>query len=71
MEKHPASQYYSQVTGKALAPLKIAETSNVSKDVAQQWPFKQALGQIYLPGPRYVPRPKLDVPADTQRRPPS
>ena len=27
----------------------------------KQWLTKQALWQIYLPGPRYIPRPKFDV----------
>ena len=31
------------------------------EDAAKQWLIKQALWQIYLPAPRYVPRPKFDV----------
>ena len=31
------------------------------EDVVKQWLIKQALWQIYLPAPRYVPRPKFDV----------
>ena len=33
----------------------------VSEDVAKRWLAKQALWQIYLPAPRYIPRPKFDV----------
>ena len=40
---------------------KIAETAKVSEDAAKRWLIKQALWQIYLPAPRYVPRPKFDV----------
>ena len=29
--------------------------------IAKQWLYKQAIWQIYLPAPRYVPRPKFDV----------
>ena len=31
------------------------------EDVVKQWLYKQAIWQIYLPAPRYVPRPKFDV----------
>ena len=31
------------------------------ENVAKQWLYKQAMWQIYLPAPRYVPRPKFDV----------
>ena len=41
---------------------KLAQAANVSEDVAQNWLVKQALWQIYLPAPRYIPRPKFDVP---------
>ena len=40
---------------------KLAEAAKVPEDVVKQWLFKQALWQIYLPAPRYVPRPKFDV----------
>ena len=39
----------------------LAAAAKVSEDVAKQWLTKQALWQIYLPGPRYIPRPKFDV----------
>jgi len=52
--------------GKALGPLKkFAQAAKETEDVAKQWLFKQALWQIYLPAPRYVPRPKFDVPTPT------
>ena len=31
------------------------------ENVVKQWLYKQAIWQIYLPAPRYVPRPKFDV----------
>ncbi|KAL9959408.1 hypothetical protein ACROYT_G032731 [Oculina patagonica] len=40
---------------------KLAEAAKVSEDAAKKWLVKQALWQIYLPAPRYVPRPKFDV----------
>ena len=39
----------------------LAAAAKVSEDVAKQWLTKQALGQVYLPGPRYIPQPKFDV----------
>ena len=47
---------------KGLAAIKqLAAAANVSEDVVKQWLTKQALWQIYLPGPRYIPRPKFDM----------
>ena len=40
---------------------KLASTAKVAEDVAKRWLTKQALWQIYLPPPRYIPRPKFDV----------
>ena len=40
---------------------KLANAAKVSEDEAKQWLTKQALWQVYLPGPRYIPRPKFDV----------
>ena len=31
------------------------------ENVVKQWLYQQAIWQIYLPAPRYVPRPKFDV----------
>ena len=31
------------------------------ENVVKQWLYKQAICQIFLPAPRYVPRPKFDV----------
>ena len=41
---------------------KLAQAAKVSEDVARNWLTKQALWQVYLPAPRYIPRPKFDVP---------
>ena len=41
---------------------KLAQAAKVSEDVAQNWLVKQAFWQIYLPAPRYISRPKFDVP---------
>ena len=40
---------------------KLSTAAKVSEDVAKRWLAKQALWQIYLPAPRYTPRPKFDV----------
>jgi len=40
---------------------KLAEAAKVSEDSAKMWLIRQALWQIYLPAPRYIPRPKFDV----------
>ena len=36
---------------------KLAEAAKVSKDVSRKWLQKQALWQIYLPLPNYIPSP--------------
>ena len=35
--------------------------AKVGEDVAKKWLTKQALWQIYLPAPRYIPQPKFDA----------
>ena len=40
---------------------KLAAAAKVSEDSARAWLTKQALWQVYLPGPKYIPRPKFDV----------
>ena len=64
MEKRLASQYYSpKGYWKGLGAIKkLAQAAKITEDAAKQWLYKQALWQIYLPAPRYVPRPKFDVP---------
>jgi len=56
--------YYSpQGYWKGFAAIKkLAQAAKVSEDVAQNWLMKQALWQVYLPAPRYIPRPKFNVP---------
>ena len=47
---------------KGMAAIKqLAAAAKVSEDTARAWLTKQALWQVYLPGPRYIPRPKFDV----------
>ena len=65
-----ASQYYSRKGYWKGSGVIKKLAAKVSEDVAQQWLIKQALAQIFL-SPRYAPRPKFDVPTNTQRRPPS
>ena len=36
---------------------KLASAAKVSENIAREWLEKQALWQIYLPPPRYIPRP--------------
>ena len=40
---------------------KLASAAGVSEQVAKDWLKKQAMWQIYLPAPKYIPRPKFDV----------
>ena len=40
---------------------KLTDASKVPENVVKQWLYKQAIWQIYLLAPRYVPRPKFDV----------
>jgi hypothetical protein len=40
---------------------KLANASNVSEDTPRKWLSKQAIWQIYLPPPDYVPRPHWDI----------
>ena len=40
---------------------KLTDASKVPENVVKQWLYKQAIWQIYLPAPRYIPRPKFDV----------
>ena len=40
---------------------KLADATGVSENEAKEWLKKQALWQIYLPSPRYIPRPHWTV----------
>ena len=40
---------------------KLAEAAKVSPKEAKDWLKKQAIWQIYLPAPRYIPRQKFDI----------
>ena len=40
---------------------KLADAAGVSENEAKEWLKKQALWQIYLPSPRYMPRPHWTV----------
>ena len=63
MDAKLAKIYYSpKGYWKGMAAIKqLAAAGKVSEDVARAWLTKQALWQVYLPGPRYIPRPKFDV----------
>ena len=63
MEAKLSKIYYSpRGYWKGLAAVtKLASAAKVSEDIARAWLTKQALWQIYLPGPRYIPRPKFEV----------
>ena len=55
--------YYSpQGYWRGIAAIKkLASAAGVSEQVAKDWLKKQAIWQIYLPAPKYIPRPKFDV----------
>jgi hypothetical protein len=40
---------------------KLAAAAKVDEETAKNWLKKQVIWQIYLPAPKYVPRPKFDV----------
>ena len=63
MDAKLAKIYYSpQGYWKGVSAIKkLAEAAKVPENVSKQWLYKQAIWQIYLPAPRYVPRPKFDV----------
>ena len=64
MDAKLAKIYYSpQGYWKGVSAIKkLTDASKVSENVVKQWLYKQAIWQIFLPAPRYVPRPKFDVP---------
>ena len=43
------------------AVTKLSKETNLSKKTARDWLKKQAVWQIYLPAPKYIPRPKFDI----------
>ena len=63
MDAKLAKIYYSpQAYWKGVSAIKkLTDASKVPENVVKQWLYKQATWQIYLPAPRYVPRPKFDV----------
>ena len=63
MDAKLAKIYYSpQGYWKGVSAIKkLADAAKVSEVIAKQWLYKQAIWQIYLPAPQYVPRPKFDV----------
>jgi len=65
MDTKLAKVYYSpKGYWRGMAAIKkLADSAKVPEETAKQWLIKQALWQIYLPAPRYVPRPKFDVSA--------
>ena len=40
---------------------RLSTVAGVSEKEAKSWLKKQAMWQIYLPAPRYIPRPTFDV----------
>jgi len=63
MDSKLSKVYYSpQGYWKGFSAIKkLAEAAKVPEDTAKQCLIKLALWQIYLPAPRYIPRPKFDV----------
>ena len=63
MDKKFEQIYYSDDgywRGKS-AIQKLAKASGSSKEEAEKWLRKQPLHQIYLPAPKYVPRPSASM----------
>ena len=63
MDRKLERRYYSpQGYWKGISAIKkLAAAAKVPEVIVKEWLFKQALWQIYLPAPRYIPRPKFDV----------
>ena len=40
---------------------KLSRASGSTKEETEKWPIKQPLYQIYLPGPKYIPRPNASM----------
>ena len=63
MDKKFKQIYYSDggyLRGKS-AFQKLAKASGSTKEEAERWLLKQPLYQIYLPAPKYVPRPNASM----------
>ena len=65
MDAKLAKIYYSpQGYWKGVSAIKkLTDASKAPENVVKQWLYKQAIWQIYLLAPRYVPRPKFNVAA--------
>ena len=60
----PPGQYILQPHGyyKGLAAIKnLSAAAKVTEQQAKDWLKNQAIWNIYLPAPRHIPRPKVDV----------
>ena len=63
MDKRFKQIYYSDDgywRGKSTI-LKLSRASGSTKEEAEQWLMKQPLYQIYLPPPKYIPRPNASM----------
>ena len=63
MDKKFNQIYYSDDgywRGRSAIP-KLAKASESSKEEAERWILKQLLYQIYLPAPKYIPRPNASL----------
>ena len=63
MDKKFKQIYYSDDgywRGKS-AIQKLSRASGLTKEAAEKWPMKQPLYQIYLPPPKYIPRPNASM----------
>ena len=64
MDKKFNQIYYSDDAhwrGKS-AIQKLSKASGSIKEQAERWLMKQPLYQIYLPAPKYIPRPNASMP---------
>ena len=63
MDKKLGQIYYSDDgywRGK-IAIQKLSRASGSTKEEAEKWLLKQPLYQIYLPAPKYIPRPNASM----------
>ena len=63
IEKKLSKIYYSpKGYWKGIAAIqKLATAAGVSEEKTKNWLKKQVIWQIYVPAPKYIPRPKFDV----------
>ena len=64
MNNHKLKEIYYSPLGYwrgETAVANLSKETDINKKTARDWLKKQAIWQIYLPAPKYIPRPKFDI----------